>query len=110
MDAKIRAGHPDDFEGLYEVDPNGFTYPNSMSSRAPPGFDVKKLDKVLAHMNRLWFANSTDLALYYLPVSDHDRDHERTLPLNAYFKRGGTIRAITDLDPRRRRGHEQPCW
>ena len=94
MDERTRAGHPDDFEGLPEVDPNGFTYPELDVTALPPGFDVKKLDKVLSHMNRLWFANSTDLALYYLPVQTMTGTMS-VLPLNAYFKRGGTIRAIT---------------
>ena len=45
-------------------------------------------------MNRLWFADSTDLAVYYLPVQTMTGTMN-VLPLNAYFKRGGTIRAIT---------------
>ena len=94
MDERTRAGHPDDFEGLPEVDPNGFTYPELDVTALPPGFDVKKLDKVLSHANRLWFANSTDLALYYLPIQTMTGTMN-VLPLNAYFKRGGTIRAIT---------------
>ena len=85
---------PGRFHGLPEVDPNGFTYPELDVTALPPGFDVKKLDKVLSHTNRLWFANSTDLALYYLPIQTMTGTMG-VLPLNAYFKRGGTIRAIT---------------
>jgi hypothetical protein len=52
-----------------------------------------RFDKVLSHMNRLWFADSDNLALYYLPVQ------QKTgalflLPLNAMFKRGGYITAV----------------
>lgn len=52
-----------------------------------------KLGIVLSHMNRLWFADSTYLSLYYLPLQQKAGEL-RELPLNAVFKRGGTIRAV----------------
>jgi hypothetical protein len=55
--------------------------------------DPNKLNIIMSHMNRLWFADPTNLAIYYLPV----QQKSGTLllfPLNAIFKRGGTIRAI----------------
>jgi hypothetical protein len=52
-----------------------------------------KFDKVLSHMNRLWFADSDNLAVYYLPVQQKT-GALNFLPLNAMFKRGGTIEAI----------------
>jgi hypothetical protein len=88
-----RSGHPDDFEGLPEVDPNGLQNIEVDTRALPPGFDQKKLDKVLAHQNRLWFANSTDLAVYYLPLQVLSGSFG-ILPLNAYFRRGGAIRAL----------------
>ena len=94
MDERTRAGHPDDFEGLPRPIRTVLQYPEPDTTALPPGFDVKKLDKVLSHMNRLWFADSTDLAVYYLPVQTMTGTMS-VLPLNAYFKRGGTIRAIT---------------
>jgi hypothetical protein len=87
------SGHPDDFKGLFEADPNGFQNVEIDTRGLPPGFDAKKLDKVLVHMNRLWFANSTDLAVYYLPLQVLSGTFN-ILPLNAYFRRGGAIRAI----------------
>src|SRR4029078_1721392 len=47
----------------------------------------------MSNMNRLWFADSVNLAVYYLPV----QQKSGTLfmvPLNAMCKRGGTIRGL----------------
>jgi hypothetical protein len=52
-----------------------------------------KFDKILSHMNRLWFADSDNLAVYYLPVQQKSGTL-LLLPLNALFKRGGNIQAI----------------
>jgi hypothetical protein len=52
-----------------------------------------KFDKVLSHMNRLWFADSDNLAVYYLPVQTK-AGALFVVPLNAMFKRGGSIRGI----------------
>jgi hypothetical protein len=52
-----------------------------------------KFDKVLSHMNRLWFADSQNLAVYYLPIQTKSGVVD-LLPLNAIFKRGGTIKGI----------------
>jgi hypothetical protein len=49
-----------------------------------------KFDKVLSHMNRLWFADSVNLAVYYLPIQQKAGAVE-LLPLNVMFKRGGHI-------------------
>jgi hypothetical protein len=51
------------------------------------------LDIVITHMNRLWFADTDNLAVYYLPVQTKS-GALFVLPLNAVFRRGGTIRAI----------------
>lgn len=48
---------------------------------------------VLAHQNRLFFADSSNLAIYYLPLQQKS-GQVKYLPLNAVFKRGGTIRAM----------------
>jgi hypothetical protein len=55
--------------------------------------DPLKFDKVLAHMNRLWFADSQHLAVYYLPLQTME-GALKVLPVNAIFKRGGYIQAI----------------
>jgi hypothetical protein len=63
---------------------------------APPGEPWVVPDQfniVLAHMNRLWFADSANLAVYYLPLQQKS-GAVKVLPLNAVFKRGGSIRAL----------------
>lgn len=63
---------------------------------APPAedwIDIALLDKTLSHMNRLWFADSKNLAVFYLPLQQKTGELA-FLPLNAIFKRGGVIRAI----------------
>jgi len=62
--------------------PAGATYCN------PQNFHL-----VLSHMNRLWFADHTNLALFYLPLQQKSGQLKQ-LPLNALFRRGGSIRAI----------------
>ena len=52
-----------------------------------------KFDKILSHMNRLWFADSENLAVYYLPVQTKS-GALFVVPLNAIFKRGGHVMAI----------------
>ena len=52
-----------------------------------------KFDKVLSHMNRLWFADSQNLAVYYLPVQQKTGTLF-VVPLNAMFKRGGYIQGL----------------
>lgn len=54
---------------------------------------VNEMDKVLVHMNRLWFADSTNLAVYYLPLLQKSGEL-KVLPLNALFRRGGNVVAI----------------
>ena len=55
---------------------------------------------VVPHMHRLFFADTANLALYYLPLFQKNAtDTSGTgalgvLPLNALFRRGGTIRAM----------------
>jgi hypothetical protein len=48
---------------------------------------------VLSAVNRLWFADTTNLAAYYLPLQQKS-GQLHYLPLNALFKKGGTIRAM----------------
>ena len=49
-----------------------------------------KFDKVLSHMNRLWFADSQNLAVYYLPVQTKSR---------------GPVRGAAQRDLQARRHH-----
>jgi len=55
--------------------------------------DPNEFAIVLAHQNRLWFADETNLAVYYLPLQAKDGVLQ-VLPLNSIFKKGGTIRAM----------------
>ncbi len=48
---------------------------------------------VLSHMNRLWFADKTNLAIFYLPLQQKSGE-VKELPLNALFRRGGSIAAM----------------
>lgn len=48
---------------------------------------------ILAHQNHLWFADNNNLAVFYLPLQQKTGELA-VLPLNALFKRGGTVRAI----------------
>lgn len=64
------------------------TAPASEAWIVPDQFNI-----VMAHMNRLFFADSTNLAIYYLPVQQKSGE-VKMLPLNGIFKRGGSIRAM----------------
>ena len=44
-------------------------------------------------MNRLWFADDSTWRVYYLPLQQKTGEL-KYLPLNAMFRRGGTIRAM----------------
>jgi hypothetical protein len=54
---------------------------------------VNDLAFVTAHMNRLFFADEANLAVYYLPLQQKFGELS-VLPLNALFKKGGTVRAL----------------
>lgn len=63
---------------------------------APAGKTYIVPDKfhiVMSHMNRLWFADQANLAIYYLPIQTKAGE-VKEIPLNAIFKRGGQIRAV----------------
>jgi hypothetical protein len=75
---------------------DGDTAFDALAITAPPGegwINPTIFDKVLSHMNRLWLADSLHLAVYYLPLQSKD-GALNYLPLNAIFRRGGTIRAL----------------
>jgi hypothetical protein len=88
----------------YTILVNGFDGVNSWNGlvfakeavRAPAGVTwllTDKFVKVMSHMNRLWFADSLNLAVYYLPVQQKS-GAVFIVPLNAIFKRGGLVQAI----------------
>ena len=88
-------------EGIntWEADPGGFhqveVIPVQERGVEAHAINYAIFDKVLAHMNRLWFADSQTLSVYYGGIQEVSGSiNLKTLPLNAYFKRGGTIRAI----------------
>jgi hypothetical protein len=78
----MAAGLQGSFEKLAVSPPDGNTW-----------LQVDSLHIVLAHMNRLWFADESNLAVWYLPLQQKDGPLE-VIPLNSIFKRGGTIKAI----------------
>lgn len=64
--------------------------------RAPAGaswINPNAMQIVVAHMNRLFFADLTNLCFYYLPLMSKDGELD-VFPLSAIFKKGGTIRAM----------------
>ena len=80
-------------DGVISWDGTTFTHEAVTAPAGEPWIDPLKLDKVLSHMNLLWFADSRNLAVYYLPLQQ--KSGELTLfPLNAMFKRGGHIQAM----------------
>jgi hypothetical protein len=63
---------------------------------APAGntwLNPKHLAIVIAHQNRLFFADTSNLAVYFLPLQQKDGPLD-VLPMNAIFKKGGTIKAM----------------
>lgn len=84
-------------DGVWSWD--GGTAPGSMVKEtitAPavePWIEPNQFQIALTHMNRLFFADSTNLAVYYLPLQQKSGE-VATLPLNGIFKRGGSIRAM----------------
>jgi hypothetical protein len=63
------------------------------ANSADPWVVPDQFQVVLAHMNRLFFADSSNLAVYYLPLQQKSGE-VKVLPLNALFRRGGSIRAL----------------
>lgn len=55
--------------------------------------DPDQFDIVISHMNRLWFADKSNLSVYYLPIQQKSGE-VLEIPLNAVFRRGGSIRAM----------------
>lgn len=64
------------------------TAPASATWIVPDQFQI-----VLSHMNRLWFADSSNLAVYYLPIQQKSGEVV-PIPLNGVFKRGGFVKAM----------------
>lgn len=56
-------------------------------------FNQDRIHIVMTHQNRVWFADRDNLTVYYLPIQSKSGACEQ-LPLNAYFKKGGTVRAL----------------
>ena len=81
------------FDGVYSWDGIAAVQETITAPPAETWVLPGKFDKVLSHMNRLWFADSQNLAVYYLPVQQKS-GALFVVPLNAIFKRGGHIRGI----------------
>jgi len=76
------------WDGAAAVTHETVTAPATATWVAPAQFNV-----VISHMNRLWFADSSNLAVYYLPVQQKSGE-VKVLPLNAVFRRGGHVVAL----------------
>ena len=73
-------------------------YGSMMKEAVLPGTNMgycnpNNFNTVLAHINHLYFADTTNLVLYYLPLSQKDGTLKQ-VTLNAVFRRGGEIRAL----------------
>jgi hypothetical protein len=80
-------------DGVVSWDGTTFVKETVTVPSGEPWIAPLKFDKVLGHMNLLWFADSDNMALYYLPLQQ--KSGALTLfPLNAMFKRGGHIVAL----------------
>jgi hypothetical protein len=64
------------------------TAPPTANWISPNNFQI-----VVSHQNRLFFADNNNLAVYYLPIQTKAGE-VKFLPLNAIFRRGGSIRAM----------------
>ena len=101
----LPSAHADAID-IPEADPSGFRQiathlpdinpqTGEPSAKASPNFDAHKLDKILSHANRVWVADSIDLNVYYYDLQTIETTGALgTLPLNAYFRRGGTIKSL----------------
>jgi hypothetical protein len=56
-------------------------------------FDADDVNIIITHMNRVWMADNNNLVVAYLPLQQKNGE-VKFLPLNAIFKRGGSIRAM----------------
>jgi hypothetical protein len=79
--------------GVTAVAQGSFTKEAVTAPPTAPWIDPNKFNIVLTHMNRLWFTDNDNLAIYYLPLQQKAGE-VKYLPLNAMFRRGGSIRAI----------------
>jgi hypothetical protein len=74
--------------------PAGSIVHETVSARASDPWVVPaQFQIVVSHQNRLWFADNANLAVYYLPIQTKSGE-VTPLPLNAIFRRGGSIRAM----------------
>ena len=81
------------FAGVVSWDGTTFANEAVTAPSGEPWILPAKFDKVMSHMNRLWFADSQNLAVYYLPVQQKS-GALFVVPLNAMFKRGGYIQGL----------------
>jgi hypothetical protein len=80
-------------DGVVSWDGTTFTAEVITVPTAETWINPLRFDKVLSHMNRLWFADSDNLAVYYLPIGQKAGAVE-LFPLDVLFKRGGHIEAL----------------
>lgn len=86
-------GAADQTTGLTAIVQGSITKEAVLAPTTAAWVDPQKFAIIMSHMNRLWFADTENLAVYYLPVQQK-AGATFLLPLNALFKKGGTIRAM----------------
>ena len=80
-------------DGVWSWDGTSVVHEAVTAPAGKPYIVPGQFANVVSHMNRLWFADGNNLSVYYLPLQQKSGE-VKELPLNAIFKRGGTIRAI----------------
>lgn len=84
-------------EGVWSWDgtnlPAGLVKETITAPASAAWVDPNKLSIVMAHQNFLFFADDQNLCVYYLPLQTKSGEL-KMLPLNAMFRRGGTVRAV----------------
>ena len=81
------------FNGVISWDGTTFVAESITVPAGETWINPSKFDKILSHMNRLWFADNENLAVYYLPIQQKSGDLE-LFPLSTLFKRGGVVRGL----------------
>jgi hypothetical protein len=81
------------YNGLISWDGFAFVAESLVVPAGETWINPSQFDKILVHMNRVWLADSQNLAVYYLPIEQKSGDLE-LFPLSTLFKRGGVIRAL----------------
>ena len=80
-------------DGVWSWDGAGACVKEALTFTGMAWFNQNRIQIVMTHQNRVWFADRDNLTVYYLPVQQKS-GNVKQIPVNQLFKRGGTIRAM----------------